>query len=248
MASPTQAQEQAELAALDALFVALGQDRAKTYSNTAALVVLVYDTLLNMDHEIEQIWMAAWSVPKVLYILARYYSIVHVSLMVALGIATNLSDAMHGVVLALSARRPGHLYVPRKCHPPSAHPRNIRRQQNRHLGPRVPHDVPIRARADGHDLEHRHHPARAGAVLRPVAGLPRREPGAPDAARVGPLHLRRIRVRGPHGVPLPHRVRRHVGQAREHPGLAALPPVRARRHTRVCPYLCDEPHYDHSHE
>ncbi|GJE92690.1 hypothetical protein PsYK624_088450 [Phanerochaete sordida] len=87
------ASTQAELAELEALFTTLHLTRIGTYVNVAALCTASYDLLLNLHNEIEQIWLAPWSLPKVLYLLARYYSVIHLCIVNGLSISTGMSDA-----------------------------------------------------------------------------------------------------------------------------------------------------------
>ncbi|KAK0430490.1 hypothetical protein EV421DRAFT_281735 [Armillaria borealis] len=46
--------------------------QATRYLTSAGLVVLLYDHLLTFSAEVELIWAAHWSVPKVLFLLLRY--------------------------------------------------------------------------------------------------------------------------------------------------------------------------------
>ncbi|KZT39317.1 hypothetical protein SISSUDRAFT_1061253 [Sistotremastrum suecicum HHB10207 ss-3] len=57
------------------LLTTLDQFRAVNYSIASALAWLVYDTVCHLPSEIEYIWRAKWSFPKVLYIFARYWGI-----------------------------------------------------------------------------------------------------------------------------------------------------------------------------
>ncbi|KAJ3551191.1 hypothetical protein NM688_g4854 [Phlebia brevispora] len=62
---------QADLALL---YTAVQQTYSANYHETAAIAVLLYDTLLNLDTEIEVIWKKNWSLPKILYLIARYWA------------------------------------------------------------------------------------------------------------------------------------------------------------------------------
>ncbi|KAJ3533405.1 hypothetical protein NM688_g7286 [Phlebia brevispora] len=64
----------AELALLD---TTLAQTYNEIYHEVAGLALLVYDICLHFGSEVECIWKSPWSLPKVLYIIARYYAPLH---------------------------------------------------------------------------------------------------------------------------------------------------------------------------
>jgi len=51
------------------------------YVSLSAITVLVYDAILLFGDEVTLIWSAAWSFPKVLYIIIRYYPLLHLSIL-----------------------------------------------------------------------------------------------------------------------------------------------------------------------
>ncbi|KAK0463038.1 uncharacterized protein EV420DRAFT_1151393 [Desarmillaria tabescens] len=59
--------------------------QATRYLSGAGLVVLLYDHILTFPAEVELIWTARWSVPKVLFLLIRYFVpssvIIHIHLL-----------------------------------------------------------------------------------------------------------------------------------------------------------------------
>uniref|UniRef100_A0A0W0GAG5 DUF6533 domain-containing protein n=1 Tax=Moniliophthora roreri TaxID=221103 RepID=A0A0W0GAG5_MONRR len=63
------------LAALQALFTVLDQNRKVDYMSLSAIAFLAYDIIIMFDAEVEFVWSAVWSLPKILYIFARYYGI-----------------------------------------------------------------------------------------------------------------------------------------------------------------------------
>ncbi|KAH9884511.1 hypothetical protein C8Q73DRAFT_354684 [Cubamyces lactineus] len=65
----------ADLQQLQALFDAAYLTRINTYSQTAAIAVLAYDILLNFCREVTYIWSSRWTLPKLLYLVIRYYGI-----------------------------------------------------------------------------------------------------------------------------------------------------------------------------
>ncbi|KAL7277612.1 hypothetical protein ACG7TL_008539 [Trametes sanguinea] len=81
----------AAAAELEALFTVLHDTQVVTYSTVGALTWLLYDTLINLYAEITYIWLARWSLPKVLYIVARYYSIMHLAAVLAFDVQVGLS-------------------------------------------------------------------------------------------------------------------------------------------------------------
>ncbi|KAJ3551399.1 hypothetical protein NM688_g4723 [Phlebia brevispora] len=56
------------------LYSTVQQTYSANYHEAAAVVVLLYDILLHFDTEVEVIWKSNWSLPKVLYIVARYWA------------------------------------------------------------------------------------------------------------------------------------------------------------------------------
>ncbi|KAJ3781432.1 hypothetical protein GGU10DRAFT_336364 [Lentinula aff. detonsa] len=68
------------------LFQAISSNQAAISSNTltieyippaAALTVLLYDCLLTFDIEVKYIWKSQWTIPKLLYLFAKYYGLAH---------------------------------------------------------------------------------------------------------------------------------------------------------------------------
>ncbi|KAH7906464.1 hypothetical protein BJ138DRAFT_1117543 [Hygrophoropsis aurantiaca] len=85
---------ESQLAALEALIVSIQQIRTdnsvtrKLHANTlmtvflhlspalvSAIAFLIYDIALKFDKEVEYVWKARWSIPKVLFIFGRYYGL-----------------------------------------------------------------------------------------------------------------------------------------------------------------------------
>lgn len=48
------------------------------YASLAAAAIIVYDHLLTLDNEFELIWKSSWSIPKALFLINRYYSLISV--------------------------------------------------------------------------------------------------------------------------------------------------------------------------
>ncbi|KAJ3993907.1 hypothetical protein F5050DRAFT_1904448, partial [Lentinula boryana] len=59
------------------LFQAISSNQAAICSNVAALTILLYDCLLTFDNEVKYIWKSQWTIPKVLYLFAKYYGLAH---------------------------------------------------------------------------------------------------------------------------------------------------------------------------
>ncbi|KAJ3796894.1 hypothetical protein GGU11DRAFT_828692 [Lentinula aff. detonsa] len=59
------------------LFQAISSNQAAISSNIAALTVLLYDCLLTFDIEVKYIWKSQWTIPKLLYLFAKYYGLAH---------------------------------------------------------------------------------------------------------------------------------------------------------------------------
>ncbi|KAI9058733.1 hypothetical protein FKP32DRAFT_1218284 [Trametes sanguinea] len=61
---------------LQLLFAALSQSEGASRSVAAALALLTWDILTTMDQEVKLIWPSNWTLPKILYLFVRYYSLV----------------------------------------------------------------------------------------------------------------------------------------------------------------------------
>ncbi|KAH9931616.1 uncharacterized protein BXZ73DRAFT_47168, partial [Epithele typhae] len=57
-------------------FAAVAQTQDAARSGVAALALLAWDIVTTMDDEVSLIWPSAWTVPKVLYLFVRYYSLI----------------------------------------------------------------------------------------------------------------------------------------------------------------------------
>jgi len=62
------------------------------YTFVAAVVLLLYDTIINFSDEINMIWLQRWSVGKVLYIITRYSCFLDAIVVLWYNFATNLSS------------------------------------------------------------------------------------------------------------------------------------------------------------
>ncbi|KAI0369353.1 hypothetical protein BV20DRAFT_1122220 [Pilatotrama ljubarskyi] len=58
------------------VFAALSQAQGAARSAGAALAMLTWDILTTLDDEVKLIWPSEWTLPKALYLLVRYYSLV----------------------------------------------------------------------------------------------------------------------------------------------------------------------------
>ncbi|TFK31569.1 hypothetical protein BDQ12DRAFT_729437 [Crucibulum laeve] len=67
---------------LNLLYDTIWQMRMTNYSSVAALTIITYDVISTLPREIEHIWKSRWTFPKVLYLCARYYGIMHVAVVV----------------------------------------------------------------------------------------------------------------------------------------------------------------------
>ncbi|EJD40940.1 hypothetical protein AURDEDRAFT_169918 [Auricularia subglabra TFB-10046 SS5] len=78
-----------------AMIDAFQQARVVNYAHVSALAIMIYDIFTTLDLEMTHIWAARWSPPKVLYLIARYYALFHLSLVLAvdvtLGVNLNLT-------------------------------------------------------------------------------------------------------------------------------------------------------------
>ncbi|GBE78997.1 hypothetical protein SCP_0201940 [Sparassis crispa] len=93
--------EDGRAAELQALVHTLTLLQRSDLSSVAALTWLVYDISITLEQEVDFIWRARWSLPKFLYIAARYYGLfnlafyIHVSL--SLTVSENFSVHLHSI-------------------------------------------------------------------------------------------------------------------------------------------------------
>jgi len=57
----------------------------------------VYDWLILLDREVELIWRSEWSIPKILFIVARYGAFIDVPILIAGGSGSALVRRWNGV-------------------------------------------------------------------------------------------------------------------------------------------------------
>ncbi|KAF5324258.1 hypothetical protein D9619_011237 [Psilocybe cf. subviscida] len=75
---------------IGALFSTIELFQKENYSLVAATTVLAYDILSTFPDEVQHIWKAKWSLPKGLYILARYYGLVYLSVKISINLRYNV--------------------------------------------------------------------------------------------------------------------------------------------------------------
>lgn len=61
------------------------------FASIGAIAWLVYDIALTLEPEVEFIWKARWSFPKILYILARYYGLFNLTYYLSIALSTSVS-------------------------------------------------------------------------------------------------------------------------------------------------------------
>ncbi|KAF9476475.1 hypothetical protein BDN70DRAFT_882378 [Pholiota conissans] len=64
------------------------------YTYVSAIAALAYDIMLHCDDEIKYIWKSAWSAPKGLYLAARYYPAIYLSVIASDIIRLNTSTKL----------------------------------------------------------------------------------------------------------------------------------------------------------
>ncbi|EJD40942.1 hypothetical protein AURDEDRAFT_169920 [Auricularia subglabra TFB-10046 SS5] len=70
---------------------AFRQAQISNYAGVSSLAVLVYDMTLTHSLEAKHIWRSRWSVPKIMYLFARYYALFHLSLIVRIGTSRQIN-------------------------------------------------------------------------------------------------------------------------------------------------------------
>ncbi|KAF9552736.1 hypothetical protein CPC08DRAFT_260553 [Agrocybe pediades] len=78
---------------IEALISAITLLQKQNCSLIASTTVLAYDIFSTFPEEVQFIWKAKWSFPKILYILARYYGLFYLS--VQIYISTSYDIPLH---------------------------------------------------------------------------------------------------------------------------------------------------------
>ncbi|KAF9522905.1 hypothetical protein CPB83DRAFT_899218 [Crepidotus variabilis] len=77
---------------LPLVFKGLKMTRDGNYSIAAAIAVIGYDICATFFDEMQLIWGKKWSLPKVLYLLARYYGLIYLIITLIVGSNTKLTS------------------------------------------------------------------------------------------------------------------------------------------------------------
>ncbi|KAF8498297.1 hypothetical protein JB92DRAFT_2985120 [Gautieria morchelliformis] len=85
---------------LDTLYSLLWSNHIITYNNIAATALLLYDTIVTLDQEINLIWRSSWSFVTALYLLIRHYSMAHLLLS---SYGSFLLPFLRGIIILLPA-------------------------------------------------------------------------------------------------------------------------------------------------
>ncbi|PPQ74328.1 hypothetical protein CVT24_000430 [Panaeolus cyanescens] len=89
---------------LNDIFLPLRQSQQSAYIIVSSLVVFICDLFYTLPDEVEYIWKAKWSLPKVLYLMTRYWGILVVGCKAAIWfdiIGNSVVSPLVGVVLGL---------------------------------------------------------------------------------------------------------------------------------------------------
>ncbi|KAJ3525877.1 hypothetical protein NM688_g8337 [Phlebia brevispora] len=97
--------------------IALDRSRARAVvyhqtSSAAAATVLLYDILLNLATEIEVIWRSSWSLPKILYLIARYWAPLDLLVLLSFDVQIGLSVPRRCRTWLLLTTIPGPVILP----------------------------------------------------------------------------------------------------------------------------------------
>jgi len=76
---------------LAALIAALTDVRRQNTAHVAAIAFLSYDICITFGQEVKHIWNEPWTIPKVLYIIARYYAPIHLAITLDVGTRLGLT-------------------------------------------------------------------------------------------------------------------------------------------------------------
>lgn len=82
--------------------VTLRQLQNVAYVQVAAAAWLVYNIILTIPLEVQHIWRRGWSIPVGMYLLCRYYALMHVCFIFAVSITPRPSSHVCGAFLVLS--------------------------------------------------------------------------------------------------------------------------------------------------
>ncbi|KAF8498296.1 hypothetical protein JB92DRAFT_2985107 [Gautieria morchelliformis] len=81
---------------LDTLYSLLWSNHIITYNNISATALLLYDTIVTLDQEINLIWRSSWSFVTALYLLIRHYSVAYLILSSYVSINVFLTESFCG--------------------------------------------------------------------------------------------------------------------------------------------------------
>ncbi|KJA26702.1 hypothetical protein HYPSUDRAFT_198951 [Hypholoma sublateritium FD-334 SS-4] len=62
------------------------------YASLSTITLMAYDCVLSFADEVTYVWNTAWCIPKVLYIISRYYPILHLAILYYVRNLTNASS------------------------------------------------------------------------------------------------------------------------------------------------------------
>ncbi|KAK0189773.1 hypothetical protein F5146DRAFT_1052478 [Armillaria mellea] len=93
----------AAIAAFQAFVENLYDNKKSSYSYVSALSFLTWDIIVSFGDEVNYIWVSQWSIPKLMYFLARYYPFLYL-------IACNLRISYEYIIVSLATD------IPKRCH------------------------------------------------------------------------------------------------------------------------------------
>lgn len=85
---------------------AFSQAQVANYAAVSAFAVLAYDLLITQEMEIKHIWGTRWTIPKIMYLFCRYYSLIHLGLNVAVDTSTGVNLSLCDALLRINGFGP----------------------------------------------------------------------------------------------------------------------------------------------
>ncbi|KAK0463099.1 uncharacterized protein EV420DRAFT_1156069 [Desarmillaria tabescens] len=85
----------AAIAAFQAFVNNLYENKKSSYSYVSALSFLTWDIIVSFGDEVNYIWVSQWSIPKLMYFLARYYPFLYLIGANIMSLATDIPKRLY---------------------------------------------------------------------------------------------------------------------------------------------------------
>ncbi|KAK0437003.1 hypothetical protein EV421DRAFT_1083293 [Armillaria borealis] len=95
----------AAIAAFQAFVKNLYDNKKSSYSYVSALSFLTWDIIVSFGDEVNYIWVSQWSIPKLIYFLARYYPFLYLIGANIMSLATDIPKRLSSLLVLVFNRR-----------------------------------------------------------------------------------------------------------------------------------------------